>query len=157
MPGTYKISIPTKPYLKKYLENLYGNKIIISPSNYLGITIISLLERGYFEDQYKDFLKYRQFNKYDVKIDLHLPKWYLKNSHFGTGLSKENVILINRHFEERFTEELCYFTKLMALSGIEMKNSIEWFCSFYNIEIDCDITSDAVKKKEYRKRMQLIK
>jgi hypothetical protein len=43
----------------------------------------------------------------------------------------------------------------LSLTGIEFKDALEDFCKRYNIEIEEDITFEALKKKEYRERKKL--
>jgi hypothetical protein len=66
-----------------------------------------------------------------------------------------NISYLNKHFEEKFEEELCRHCFLLNLFGIEIKEALEDFCKRQNIEIEEDITYEALKKKEYRERKKL--
>ena len=74
-------------------------------------------------------------------------------SHYGTDLPAQNVILINKLFEKNFEKDLSHYC---ILKSGTIKNRIEEFCNFHNIEVgneDTDhISFEALIKKEYRLR-----
>ena len=60
---------------------------------------------------------------------------------------------MNRYFENKFEEELSRFVDKQDLEGWgKYKNAIEAFAKHYNIEIEEDISFEALKKMEYRFR-----
>jgi hypothetical protein len=148
----FSIEIPTKPYLKQYLESLYGDPITFSTDNYFGISLLGFLEKKFYRKQ-TEAITHRQVDRFTSPLKVLLPKWWLTKSDFGTEIPEKNIILLNKLFEERFEEDLCKHCLLFAAVGVEIKIVIEEFCRIHNIEIETHITAEALKKKEYRYRI----
>lgn len=148
----FSLIIYTKPYLKKYLQSLYGNPIIFDKDNLFGVTIAAFLEKPLDFHVTKEELRCRT-DKYTEKLEIFLPKTILtKRRSTGYDLSDANTITLNKFFETRFTEDLARWCELGMVYKVEFKKNIEDFCHRYKIELEYDITFDAIKKKEYRLR-----
>lgn len=92
-------------------------------------------------------------DKYSEKMEIFLPKTILTKSRpLGYDLSDQHTITINKFFETRFTEDIARWCELGAIYKVEFKKNIEDFCHRHKIEIEYDITFEAIKKKEYRLR-----
>lgn len=152
LAGYFPISLPTKPYLKPYLETLYGNPVIINTQNTFGVIVHSLLTRPRRLHEKKEIISYRVFDKFDTQMKVYLPKWWLEKYEVGHTLEEEQIISLNKFFEERFEEDLTTFCKLSIVYKVEIKKSLEDFCMRHRIEIEEHITYDALKQKEYRAR-----
>jgi hypothetical protein len=154
MKDHFTLTIPTKPYLAKYLYTLYGQPIVFTTTNYFGTTLLGYITtRIYLQNQ--AHVTHRKFDEFNTPLYVLLPFHWLKNYQYKTSISKVNIIYINKHFEERFTRELSWYCYVLSLTGIEFKDALEQFCKGHNIEIDEDITFEALKKKEYRERKKL--
>lgn len=90
-------------------------------------------------------------------MDVHFPRYWAYQYKFKTQLPKCNIIYLNKHFEERFEEDLYKFCLVQTASGMQIKNALEAFCKLHHIEIEEDITYDALKQKEYRKRKEVAR
>jgi hypothetical protein len=97
-------------------------------------------------------LHYRVFDKFDTKLNIHFSSYQKE-----ICLNEHSIISFNKFFEERFEEDLCKHCELAMIYKVEIKKSLEEFCWRHHIEIDRDITFDALKKKEYRHRESLKK
>lgn len=150
----FTISVLTKPYLKKYFHTKYGNPIIFSTENYFGICLAGLLQRPVRIHKKKDFLRMR-VDKFTELMDILCPISFLTNDVLGTYISDSHTISLNKLFEEKFEEELTFFSTVLNICGVETKDAIEEFCKNYNIEVGSDISFEALKKKEYRFRKNL--
>jgi hypothetical protein len=156
-PGKYySLHIPTKTYLRKYITSIYGDPIVINTSHYFGLTIIAFLERKFFFRQ-KQTVVHQKFDVLNDQLTIKLPTWWMKQSHFGTDIPQQSIIYINKLFEERFEEDLSKFCAVYNAVGVEYKDAREEFCKLYNIELEEDITGEALKKKEYRYRENSLK
>jgi len=154
MKDHFKLTIPTKPYLAKYLYTLYGKPIVFTTTNYFGTTLLGYLTtRLYLQNQ--AHITHRKFDEFNTPLHVSLPFHWLKNYQYKTSIPKVNIIYLNKHFEEKFTRELYWYCHILALTGVEFKDALEQFCKRYNIEIEEDITFEALKKKEYRERKKL--
>jgi hypothetical protein len=149
--GYYTIDIPTKPYLKKYLQSLYGDPLTFSRDDYFGSTLTGYLQRKFYSQNEKE-LTYRKFDTFSTTLTVHMPAWWLTESHFGTDIPEDNIIFLNKHFENLFEEKLVTFTMSLGMANVNVKTALELFCKMHNIEIDVDITYDALKQKHYRGR-----
>ncbi len=156
MGRNYSIQIPTKPYLKKYLQSLYGNPVVFYAKNYFGVTVLSLMQRKFFFRQNETFV-HKAFDRYTQQLDIEFPYWWMKQSHFPQDIPVQNILILNKLFEERFEEDLYSYVLFSAASGAEIKAAMESFCMIYNIEIPEDISYDALKKKEFRHRKEKSK
>lgn len=151
----YTIVLPTKPYIAMYIQSLYGNPVIFSSENYFGMSLLGFMERKFYFRQNETYV-HRAFDKLTHPLKLYFPRGWLTQSHFPYDLPTQNVIKINKLFEERFEEDLSKHCILMNLCNVDIKQAIEDFCSIHGIDIGEDdkshITFDALKKKEYRTR-----
>jgi hypothetical protein len=150
----YPICLPTKAYLKPYLESLYGSPVIINPNNTFGVLLSSLLHRPRRLHERKDVIEYRVFDKFNTQLLVYLPKWWLTKYEFGHTLEEEQIISLNKFFEEQFEERLVEHCSLAIIYHVEIKKALEEFCWRHKIEIEEHITYDALKKKEYRARKE---
>jgi hypothetical protein len=114
---------------------------------------MGFLDRKFYFRQNEE-LVHKAFDVFDEQLEIFLPRWWMLQSHFGTDIPAQNIILINKLFEERFEEDL---SKYCSMKGGKIKKSIEDFCTRHQISIDDDITFDALKQKEYRERKKMEK
>ena len=149
LKGYYSIALPCKPYMKKYLQSLYGKPLIFDRENYFGTSLLGYLQRKFFTRQAAS-ISYRHFDNFSDVIPVHMPGWWQKQTHFPTDIPDGNVIYINKHFEERFEEDLVKFVMSLAMVGVPIKISLEAFCQMHDITFDEDITYEAIKQKHYR-------
>ncbi len=157
-PGKhFVLTIPTKTYLKKYLNTLYGSPIVFTTINYFGMSLIGFLERKFYNRDSNEVITYQKFDVLNDQVNIHLPRhWLAKNNRgYGYDINTANIILLNKLFEERFEEDLCRFCLVYASAGVEIKDAIEEFCRLFSISLEEDISYEAVKKKEYRYRKKM--
>ncbi|MEJ7830818.1 MAG: hypothetical protein WKF91_21615 [Segetibacter sp.] len=150
----FELTIPTKPYLKKYLQALYGEPLFFTINNHFGICIAAFLWRPIQFHHRKELLKIRT-DKFEDKLTINLPMAFLTARQSGFYISDNHIITLNKLFENRFEEDLWRFCMAMNLRKRETKDAIEDFCYVYKISIDDDITFEALKKKEWRFRKKM--
>lgn len=148
----FSLVIYTKPYLKKYLHSLYGNPLIFDKDNLFGVTVAAFLDKPLDFHVTKEELRCRT-DKYTEKMEVFLPRTILtKRRSLGYDLTDQHTITLNKFFETRFTEDLARWCELGAIYKVEFKKNLEDFCYRHKIELEYDISFDAIKKKEYRFR-----
>ena len=152
----FKIQIPTKRYLARYIETLYGNPVEFSSDRYFGTIVHGLLARPIRDQNPPDVIQQR-FDKLDGFFIMKAPKWWLEKKDKGYDITDDHAFSLTKLFENRFEEELYMFCQLMMMTGVETKDALIAFCVYYNIVIDEDITYDCLKKKEYRYRIGVEK
>jgi hypothetical protein len=149
--GYFNVTIRTKPYLKKYLQTLYGDPIIFTTRNLLGIIIAPLLKRPVKFQHSTEVLQKRAF-KFADTLEIKCHKRFIRHRKFGIFINDRQAISVNLFFENQFREDLWKFCRLMSFLDVEITDAIEEFCTIHGIVIDEDITMDAIVQKERRFR-----
>jgi hypothetical protein len=153
-PQYFTVKLLTKPYLKKYLQALYGDPLIFTSKNFFGSILIGLLDKTSPSGESKKVLRLR-LDKFTTSLVVYCPMWFLKEHKYGFNISEAHMIAMNKLFEQRFTEDLFKFCHVLNMCGIDLEDALEEFCKQYNIELDVDATMDGLKQKEYRYRKHL--
>jgi len=152
--GFFSITIQTKPYLKKYLQSLYGEPLMFTTDNSFGIIVESLLTRP-TEDHHSAVELKQRFDKFTAPLEIFIPNRYLFKRK-GFAITDRHTISLNKFFEKQFSEQLLSWCEMGVIYEVEFKKNIEDFCWRHKINIgeeaDDDITFDALKKKEWRFR-----
>lgn len=158
--GYYTIALPTKPYIKKYLQSLYGSPLIFDRENFFGTSILGFLDKRFYTHQ-STSLSYRHFDNFSAILVINMPGWWVKQASIMLHMTEGNMINLNKHFENRFEEDLVKFCIPLTVAGLEIKKSIELFCKIHDVKIgeesDDDITFDSILQKHKRKRKKLHK
>jgi len=141
------VTIPVKPYVKRYLENNYG-----SPVNFEEHP----LEKTFFRNIFKN-PRTRWDNKYPEELKKHkeFVEVLISKDDFmrhGFKLTKTRVIEFNRRFELEIKKKVRGYVQLKK-GFSSLKESILDFQKLYNIDDDSwdyesikkDITRHAVK------------
>lgn len=148
----FTIHLPVKGYVKKYLQTLYGTNIIISTKTKIGQILLLHLSTNLSTKMDEHDIDLRM-NRLTETLPLRIPfdYWYrLKLKE----VSPHMAISISRFFEEEFKEEMYDVVNraVQFIPGLERKKAIENFAQNHGIEIEFDITYEALKKMEYRFR-----
>ena len=154
---TYKLYLPTKPYLHKYLRRVYGNPslpgtpIVIDPATDFGDMIITKMSSTLHCNLDKHDIDVRM-NRLTEKLVIHVPiHWWYKLG--CMELTPHQVIRINRYFENLFESEMHQVVhRANTWLGIDRQVAIECFAENHDIVIEQDITFEGLKKMEYRHR-----
>lgn len=151
----YKFTIPTKPYLAQYLQALYGRPLVFTTTNYFGTTLLGYMSMR-MPMKLKE-LEHRHVDLFNHPLDVYMPRYFLLNKKFMTDMPAENIIHLNKHFENRFVEDLARYTLTMQLMDVPIQDATDDFCRRHGIEIEEHIGMDAIFKKEQRARMAMVK
>jgi hypothetical protein len=151
---TYKIHLPTKPYLARYLTAIYGQHITIDPSTDLGDIIITKLSSTLHCTMDKHDIDVR-LNRLTDRVTFHIPiHWWYKLG--NKELTQHQVIRLNRYFENKFECDLQQVVhRAHTWLGIDRQIAIKCFALNHGIVIERDISFEGLKKMEYRYRTQL--
>lgn len=147
--SAYTLSVPTKTYIRKYFNCLYGDPILLSHKSDFGDTILTKLLTCPIIRVNKKELAIAS-KDYSEKIAFQVPIDMIHR--LETELTHQQVYGINRYLENVFETDLCMFVACANFFGIERKVSIERFASMHKISIEEDVTYEALKQKEYRYR-----
>lgn len=150
----HSLKIPIKPYLRKYAHRLYGPDIFANRETALGALICLSLEKEIYESRHQQSEKKR--NLYTDALPVFVSDWHW--TAIGFEVSPEAVAIINSFLENLFNESLYMYCTIHSSEAGRYKGfnkAYYKFCIDYGLDIDTDITMDALKKKEYRYRLQL--
>lgn len=153
-PAThFTIKLPVKPYVKKFIITTYGNGIKLDWYNPIGGIVLSLLQTNSFFVNMNKAKKDKRILNLKESILFYAPISTMRYK--GDSLSPDRIIAANRVLESLFIEKLSLFCEKKIRNhsrrpGID--NAILAFCEEHSIEIDVDITFEALKKAEYRHR-----
>lgn len=143
------ISIPIKPYLKKYIHSLYGQVVVVSFKTFVGMNIYCLLERKGNEKKDAKTANQLRYRTLTDKLTIILPKdLYYRVGHV---IPEDKAIVINIMYEQYLSEHLSIFCDAYKKAGRQKKEAIEDFCARFNIDIDIDITMEALRKLGIRR------
>ena len=151
-------AIPCKRYLAKFAASVYGHPIKADTSTMIGQFIQLCLDKNTYDNRHSSEAKK---NLYEAKLNISINEWQFNG--IGYNIAPEKAIAINSFIEKIFTEHLyqwCYVRtkKNCRFKGVD--EQIRSFAAHHNIVLDDDqedISFDALKKKEYRFRLNLIK
>lgn len=146
----YSIHLPVKTYVRKYLETIYGNPVIIDGRSEFSDVILAKLSSSLHSFLSPTDLELR-LNRFTDKVCIKIPihYWYKLNN----TIDQHNIVRLNRYFENRFEQDFCYAVSLaVSMAKQERKTAIENFADRHAIDVEVDITFDALKKMEYRFR-----
>lgn len=152
-PRSYTVRVPTKTYLRKYIYAEYGHPLKLDYHTPLGTLILCLLENEDFSINMNNEKKESRIQYMNDQIEFSGPLSTMRYK--GYSLTKDRVIAINRYVENEFIKDLHYHCKTnlknrMWRPGI--KDAIFSFADIYKIEVEIDVTFEALKKAEARYR-----
>lgn len=147
----FTIHLPVKTYVRKYLQTTYGEHIVLNHKTKLGKILLLALSSNLPTRMDENDIDARM-NRLNDKLDVKVPMdyWYrLGKKEINTDLA----IHITRIFEDEFEEDLHQVVdRAHTFIGIERKQAIEYFANNHGIDLEIDISADALKKMEYRYR-----
>ena len=155
---TFAVSIPTKSYLRKYLHKRYGYPIPLNHQTLIGTAVLAMLEKKIHSDRSNALDVYKTYSSYNDKVQFVVPASFVYKTGHMLEVPSHKAIVINRHFEGHFEEELYAFCQREIRAHRKhpgYDQAYERFAARYGIEFDIDITYEALKKMEYRFRKKL--
>jgi hypothetical protein len=151
----FTFNLPAKTYIKKYINTLYGDPIIVDLKTDIGFLILCTLTSRLDSKHSRGCNLDLSLKRYSDKIVFKIPFHYFSIA--KKEVSPATFFLLNRFFENKFDHDLHRFVTANKVTKGDIKKNIELFLGRYNIESDIDISYDALKKSEYRYRKSLSK
>lgn len=150
---SYTVIVPTKAFLRKFIYAEYGHPLKLDYLTTLGTLILCLLENEDFSINMNNEKRDSRIQYMNDKIEFSASLNTMRYK--GHSLSKDKIIAINRHIENEFIRELSFFCKTNLKNRAwrpGIKEAIYSFCEKYSIEVEEDVTYEALKKAEFRYR-----
>jgi len=143
-----KIPIKVTPLVKKYLQTIFGPRILISAENPATLVMYAFLQKkshSFFSDKESLHNKIKRQTK-EVYLVIQKRDMYK----FGIHILDKNHVIINWFFEQQITQIINQTALLYKASGKTRLQAIDDFCKIYDIEIPEDVTMDALVKNDQR-------
>jgi len=136
-------SIPVKPYVRKHLENKFGNPVMLRQDSAIGKYFYQLLEdpsRG----------RDRQYSEYTDLVTIRIPeKVFL---HRGCMLTDTNITNFNSFVEDQLKQHLRLMIDiLLEFNEVEIKEAILIVYHKFNLD-ETVLPYETIKKDYYRYR-----
>jgi hypothetical protein len=142
--GLIPVDLPTKHYLKAYIQSKLGEKPVMTSTHHIGSKLIDLLSRS---ENYRA-TRY-QSAAYPVKMRVYITKDAFHNK--GGFLNETNIISFNNYVQSYFKE----YTRDLLDIYLELTQSIEVSIELMRDRVGLDenvFPYDLVKKDYYRYR-----
>lgn len=156
MPRIYTVTIPTSPYVKAFISQLYGNPIRINNKTTIGSFLIGTLSKTSVP------AKHTQESR-DLRFKFFIDELTCVASLsdmpvYGFHLTENHIIQVNRYLENIFDEQLYFYVQRRINAGSRYAGydkAYESFVTEYNMPEN--VTVDLLKQIEYRFRKKLLK
>ena len=153
----YTVTVPVKPYIRKFVNYIEGDPILSSDQSRIWMIIRPCLEKSFCSGLSKKQIA-NQTLAFTDKITIHIP--ISKMRLYGHSVSVASIILINRILENDFERELSNYVERSIRDHVRYKGYKEALFAFaYENQVDLeeDISFDGLKKIEYRYRTNIKK
>jgi hypothetical protein len=147
--SAYTVDMPCKGYIRKYYNCLYGNPMPLTYDSDFGDTILTKMSTSPLSRVNKKILTI-SFKDLNSQLKFQLPMDMLYR--VEDQLTEQQIYYINRYLENIFETDLCMIVSIASVFGIEKKIAIERFAAKFGIQLEEDVTYEALQKKEYRYR-----
>ena len=149
------VQLPCKKHIRKYIAATFGDphnqyQIKATLRHPLGAMInASLTKEVYISRHPQQSLLEKGFTD---KLPILINQWQFDN--IGFDFPEDKVILINWFMEGLFDQHLFQWVDSGVNAGRKRKPCIEQFVSLHHIDIEHDVSFEALKKGEYRTRQR---
>lgn len=147
----HKITIPVKPYIKKFCKFLYGETALADKNSTLGLICQTSLTKQLYDNRHQ--LKSFESKGYSSVYTIQINRWQFDR--IGFGLTDQAINNIN-HFLENYFQESLYIWCANRVDEFNRyagyRTHIEDFAEHYELDLFEDISMDALQKMEYRFR-----
>jgi hypothetical protein len=148
-PKYFSVKLPCKPYIKRYCISLHGDPVPANNRTSLGcFASACLTKERYTNRSYTDSFIHKYYTE-NLRFQVSAWAW----TRLGFDFPTAKVIELNQYLESRFEEHLHQWVDVRYREGkTERRRLIEEFAESYGIELEEDISLDALVKTEYRMR-----
>lgn len=145
-----KGTVPIKGYLLKYIdikENLNGGALSLIDGGVISF-MLKILLTGKTNIRHEEPISTNTISKYDARLYFEVNARAEQFNQFF--ISRKNIVVFNSFVHQLFHEDLLLSIEKGEQEHKQIKDVIFDFCDAHNIEIDVDISFQALKKASYR-------
>lgn len=145
----FKVPIPTKAYIKKYLEHHYGDPIRF-PEESFELKALKL----FLAKPSKERDSSNQHGHYPIMMTVMIDeRVFIRN---GFHLTRTDVYQFNSCLDSMIKRGFRMYCDAARFAGIDIKDAILSWMQKHSITED-DISFEALKKYDYRCRLEMTK
>ncbi len=138
---SFSVSIHVKPYVKKYLENRFGDPVDLSGDKHINKYFLNLLDKNSYRFDKRIFVFGKNAYKEEVTILISEDAF----ERFGFDLSKTSIIDFNNFIEEYIKTQSRLFVGVCSGLGVKVAVAIRNFQNIFQFEED-DFAFETIKK-----------
>lgn len=139
MSNHYKIRIAVKPYVKKYIQKMYGPELLINKRNPTSMLLYFMLQKK------KTYLFNLPEDKFNISRQTEeITILIRKSSAYKTGIfyTAKNQFIINNYFEQRIIETI----HASSLCSSKQK-AVQLFMEKFEIVADGDVSEETLLRR----------
>lgn len=141
-----KLSVPTKPHLKAYLQDFYPLPYVLNQKDELGLFLYHLLRRRKFRDR-----KYFSIAACTDQVEILVsPKYGF--SHGCILMHDYQVHLLNQYLEDQMMNHAITWIRAAELAGMNNKAAIYKWIETYQLDEGSSDWYHRIKKLYFRFR-----
>lgn len=153
MTKQFRVVLPVKPHIRKFLHCHYGYPVKLTHQHKLGTILLALLE-----NQNSSGLNLLDKEKRRKRLTATVECFAAMHRLAGKGVSDDQIININRLLEAEF--EIALHNYVQNHTGpkgryVGYMEALRGFMEEYHICDELDMPIDSLKKLEYRYRQKL--
>lgn len=149
----FTVRLPVKTYIRKYITSNYGDPLLLNLDTDIGFLMLSTLTSRLESKMSRGYLDLWK-NRFTDEITFRIPYHFFSITR--KSVPPTTYILVNRFLESIFERDLSRYVSLHRAAGHETKKAIELFCENNRIDLEVDISYEAIKKQEYRSRKKIF-
>ena len=138
---SFNVTIPVKPYVKKYLENRFGSPVDFSGDKHINKYFLNLLEKNNHRNDRRIFIYGRVAYREEVTILISNDKF----ERYGFDISKNSNVDFNNFMEEHIKSQSRLFVGVCSAVGMKAAVAIRNFQNTFQFEED-DFAFETIKK-----------
>lgn len=164
--ATFRVKVPTRPYLRKYLQAIHREELTLNYHSDFGPFLLAILDKEH------NFLNINQEKTAKTLASFTDTIEFTGNLHTmrykGHTISPDKILAINRLLEKRFAQDLHLYCSRISKERKWRPGTaaaLEIFAQMCGLTLETDlphgsdqkpdITTDALKKAEYRQRKKM--
>ncbi len=146
MTRSFKVAIPIKPHLKRYIQDFYHLPYELNQKDDLGLFLYHLLRRRKFRDR-----KYFSIDQCTERMEITVSNFYAFNQ--GCLLVHDYQIhLFNNYLEDMMIRHCITWIRGAEMAGMTNKAAIYKWIDMYDLDSGSQDWYHRIKKKYFRYR-----
>jgi hypothetical protein len=143
---SFKVCIPIKPHLKKYLREFYTLPYVLNQKDDLGLFLYQLLRRRKFKDK-----KYFNIESCTDTLEVTISRAYALD-HGCMLMNDYQTHLFNRYLEDMMIRHCITWVRACEMAGMNNRAAIVHWIEMYELDEGSQDWYHRIKKQYFRYR-----